>query len=172
MNAWRSPDALDASRTLQAIEDAGVSHVVTVPDTFQRSLLAEIDRRESPQLIQTCTEDEAICVNTGLYITGWRPLLSIQNNGLYAGLNALKGAMECEVPTVMLIGQYGQAPDCPPEQSGLRQVRMLEPTLETWEIPFVRLDRNEDLQCIPTRYDEAMRGGRAVAFIIGAPMAD
>ena len=172
MTEWRNPEPLAASRTLQAIEDAGVTHVVTVPDTYQRTLLGAIERRETPQMILSCTEDEAFCINTGLYITGWRPLLSIQNNGLYAGLNALKGAMECDVPTAMLIGQYGHVADCPPRESRLRQVRMLEPTLDAWEIPFVRLDCNEDLPCIPERYEEAMQDGKTIAFVIGTAMVD
>ena len=171
MSESQAPQSLDAGLTLSAIKEAGVTHVVTVPDTYQRTLLAAIKSDTGLDLIQCCTEDEAICINAGLFMTGWRPLLSIQNNGLYAGLNALKGvALECDIPTVMLIGQYGQKADVPSEESPLRQVRMLEPTLQTWEVPFSRLYRNEDLNDFAQRYDDAMRNGRTTAFIIGAAM--
>ena len=172
MNNSQAPESLDAARTLNAIVEAGITHVVTVPDTFQRTLLDAIEHHTELALIQCCTEDEAICINAGLFMTGWRALLSIQNNGLYACLNALKGvALECDIPTVMLIGQYGQVAGVPSEESHLRQVRMLEPTLRTWEVPFSRLYRNEDLRDFASRYDEAMRHGQTVAFIIGAVMA-
>lgn len=171
MENWQPPEPLDARVALEAILSAGVTHVVTVPDTFQRTLLAAVESESALTLIICCTEDEAICVNAGLYMSGWRPLLSIQNNGLYAGLNALKGiALECEIPTVMLIGQYGQSVEVPSEQSHLRQVRMLEPTLDTWEVPFKRLYRNEDFDDFAARYEETFAHGRTFAFVIGTLM--
>jgi hypothetical protein len=66
------------------IRDSGITHVVTVPDTHQKSLLALLAESTEPQLITTCTEDEAMGVNVGLYIGGMRPLLLIQNSGFYA----------------------------------------------------------------------------------------
>ena len=173
MDNSQIPEPLNATVALNAIDTAGVTHVVTVPDTYQRALLAAIDEHAQIELIQCCTENEAICVNAGLYLSGWQPLLSIQNNGLYACMNALKGvALECDIPTVMLIGQYGQSVGVPSEQSHLRQVRMLEPTLQTWGVRFSRLDRNRDLEDFPHQYQVAMKNSQTSAFIIGALMED
>ena len=71
----------------------------------------------------------------------------------------------------MMIGQYGQAAGVPSEQ-GIRQVRMLEPTLRTWDVPFSRLYRNEDLHDLSEGYEDAMQHGRTSAFIIGAVMTE
>lgn len=173
MTNAQPPESLGAQLTLAAIEAAGVTHVITVPDTYQRTLLNAVEEHENLKLITCCTESEAICVNAGLYMTGWRPMLSIQNNGLYACLNAVKGvALECDIPTVMLIGQYGQVAEVPSEESPLRQVRMLEPTLQTWEIPFSRLYKNEHLNELAPRYEEAVQNGRTIAFIIGTTMTE
>ena len=60
-------------------------------------------------MMYVCTEDEAMGINAGLYMTGHRPMLLIQNNGLYACVNTLKAiALDAQVPTFMLIGQFGR----------------------------------------------------------------
>jgi hypothetical protein len=46
-------------------------------------------------------------INAGLYIAGRTPMLLIQNKGVYACVNALRGiALEASVPTLMLVGQH------------------------------------------------------------------
>ena len=47
-----TPEALSAALTMQAIEAARITHVVTVPDTYQRTLLAAIDNHDTLKLIQ------------------------------------------------------------------------------------------------------------------------
>jgi sulfopyruvate decarboxylase TPP-binding subunit len=65
-----SPRSLDPAKLLQAIRAAGITHVITVPDTHQRTLLALLAETENPRLITACTEDEAMGINAGLYCGG------------------------------------------------------------------------------------------------------
>ena len=82
-----------------------ITHVVNVPDTHQRTLLAELARQSRMRLLTACTEDEAIAINAGLWVGGQRPILSIQHVGLLAALNNVKGvAMDARIPTCMLVG--------------------------------------------------------------------
>src|SRR5262245_22186327 len=83
-------ESIPAPLLFEQLESQGIIHVLTVFDTHQKSLLALIAERGTPRLISVCTEDEAIAINAGLYIAGQRPLLLIQNNGVYASVNALK----------------------------------------------------------------------------------
>src|SRR5687767_4556167 len=93
----------------QQIIDLGVSHVVTVPDTHQRTLLASLYAEPRIEVITVSTEDEAICASAGLWMGGAEPLLLIQNLGLFAAMNALRGiAQDKNVPTCMLVGQFSR----------------------------------------------------------------
>ena len=76
-----------------------ITHVVNVPDTHQRTLLAALSRQQRIKLLTAATEDEAVGINAGLYVGGQRPILSIQQTGLLAAMNTIKGiALDGRVP--------------------------------------------------------------------------
>ncbi len=161
---------ISAHALLDAIRSAGVSHVITVPDTHQRTLLALLAETDKPTLVTVCTEDEAIGINAGLYVGGARPMLLIQNNGLYACLNTLKAIpLDAHVPTFMLIGEHGRDVTKISRQNCDRSVRMLEPTLEAWGVPYYRLEGPEDVVKFGEAYSRCQQQGGPVALIVGAP---
>lgn len=164
---------LDPGRIFEAIRQSGATHVVTVPDTHQRTLLEVLTNQSDLDLVTVCTEDEALGVNLGLYMGGMRPILLIQNTGFYASLNSMRGVcLDAKVPACLLIGEFGRDPHLPPEQNQRRTVRMLEPTLELWEIPYYRLDFDTDLDNIPLALKRAWQTRGPVAMIVGSPTAE
>jgi sulfopyruvate decarboxylase TPP-binding subunit len=164
------PRPLSAQRMLDALRRAAISHLVVVPDTYQKSFLSAVEQSNDIITVAACTEDEALGINAGLYVTGHRPMLSIQNNGVFACLNALRGiALDGAVPTVFLIGMYGYKPDRPMEESPLRMVRMLEPTLTTWGVPTRRLSSDDDLAAFPAIYEEALSRRGPSALVVPIP---
>ncbi len=66
---------VDAQLIVDAILNLGVTHIIVVPDTFQRTLIAKLTERDSPKLVRVFTEDEAMGVNAGLYMGGQRPMM-------------------------------------------------------------------------------------------------
>ena len=84
-------DSVPAQLLHQQIVDLGVTHVVTVPDTHQRTLLTGLYNEPRLKVITVSTEDEAICINAGLWMGGQEPILLIQNLGVFAAMNALRG---------------------------------------------------------------------------------
>jgi sulfopyruvate decarboxylase TPP-binding subunit len=163
-------ESLDPEAMLQRIRAAGITHVVTVPDTHQKSLLALLRRAPWPDLVTVCTEDEAMGVNLGLFMGGRKPLLLIQNTGFYASMNSIRGlALDGRVPTCMLIGEFFRDPVSPPSQQASRLVRLLEPTLELWNIPSYRLDCAADLPSIGAAIERAWSDRGPVALLVGAP---
>jgi sulfopyruvate decarboxylase subunit alpha len=159
---------IDGRELAAAIRALGVTHVVCVPDTVQRSAIAALAALETPKLVYVCTEDEAMGINAGLYITGNRPMLLIQNNGLYACLNTLKGiALDAQVPTFLLIGQFGRDPKLSVEANPKRMVHRLEPTLDVWGVPHVRLDGPGDLPKLRTAWDRAWSTFGPSAALVG-----
>jgi sulfopyruvate decarboxylase TPP-binding subunit len=162
--------SVPADAIVREIQKLGITHVITVPDTFQKTLLAALADLGSPRLLTVCTEDEGIAINAGLYIGGQQPMMVIQNNGLFACLNSLKAIpMDARVPTLLVIGQFARDLTKPSRENALRAVRMVEPTLETWGIPYYRLEGPEDLGCIAEAYRRCQDERGPVAVIVGAP---
>jgi len=162
---------LNPRALLEAIHSVGITHVITVPDTHQRTLLALLADIDDPALITACTEDEAIGIATGLYCGGAKPMLLIQNNGLYACLNTLKALpLDARVPTFMLIGEHGRDVALPSRDNADLSVRMLEPTLELWGISYSRLEQEDDIGNFQRAYRYCQHEGGPVAVLVGAPL--
>lgn len=162
--------SVPAQVLLDQIQGCGISHVLTVPDTHQKTLLALLAAQRQPELLTVCTEDEAVGINLGLYVGGKRPMLLIQNNGLYACLNAIKAlSLDAQAPLFMLIGEFARDVSKPSSENGLRAVRMLAPTLETWGIPHHQLESADDAPVLVSAYREAQERRGPTAVIVGAP---
>jgi sulfopyruvate decarboxylase TPP-binding subunit len=153
-----------------AIRALGVTHIICVPDTNLRTTISALSEHDVPRFIYSCTEDEALGINTGLYITGHRPMLLIQNNGLYACINTLKAMpLDAQVPTFLLIGQFGRDVTKPVEANPRRAVNRLEPTLETWGVPHFRVETIDDLPNVKRAWETAWENRGPAAAIVGAP---
>lgn len=156
---------------LRKLKSNAVTHAVTVPDWIQIGLHQAIVEDGQLELVPFCTEDEAITAAVGLYIGGKRPVVIVQNQGLYAGLNALRAiGLDAGMPVVLFIGQFGReianfTPD--PENSSRRVVRILEPVLDAIHVPHWRVDSAADLDVIDAAFAEAERASWPAAVIFG-----
>jgi sulfopyruvate decarboxylase TPP-binding subunit len=154
------------------IEALGVTHILSVPDTHQKTLLSLLEKRRSPRLLTFSTEDEAICVNAGLWIGGAEPLVVIQNVGLFAAMNALRGvALDMKVPTCLLVGQYGRNVGLPIEENSASAVRLIEPVLKTLDVPFYRIDHEADVGVLTRAFRQSREERRLAVVLVGAPTA-
>ena len=163
-------DSVPASLLHQAVRDLGVTHILSVPDTHQLTLLSLLMADPELTTITLSTEDEALCVNAGLWIGGAEPLVVIQNVGLFAAMNALRGvAMDMHVPTCMLVGQYGRDVRRPVEENSSSGVRLIEPLLQTLGVAFYRLDHESNVGLLRKAFDESRSGRKPVVVLIGAP---
>lgn len=154
----------------QRILDLGVTHIVCVPDTHQRSLIARLTERTHPRLITMTTEDEAIAMTAGLYIGGARPMMLIQQTGLFASLNSVRGiSLDAEVPTFMLVGLYLRNVKRTMEDNPTRGVRLVIPTLDGLGVPSYVMEGPADLDMIDRGYREAYERRGPVVVFVGAP---
>jgi sulfopyruvate decarboxylase TPP-binding subunit len=162
--------SIDGSVLAREIAGLGITHVITVPDTIQKTLIAALEKQGSPKMLYVSTEDEAVGINAGLYIAGRNPMLLIQNKGLYACVNALRGiALEASVPTLMLVGQHTRDVTKPVEQNASRSVRLLEPMLAALGIPFFRMESPQELGALRNAWQRAQEDRGPAAAIVGAP---
>jgi sulfopyruvate decarboxylase TPP-binding subunit len=162
--------SVPAEAIVSEIEALGISHVVNVPDTHQKSVLALLGRRSHPVLITACTEDEAIGINAGLYVGGKRPMLLIQQTGLLASINCVKGiAMDARIPTFMLIGLFSRDVTKTPADDPKRVINRIGPTLDTWEIPWYPLERPDQIGAIAEAYQRSLDERGPTVVLVGAP---
>ncbi len=161
--------SIPAAMLYDAILDAGITDIVAVPDTHQRSLIELIVERGTPPFIQAATEDEAIAIAAGMIIGGRRPLLQIQHAGLYACVNNLRGlGIDAEFPIPMLIGLLGRDVTRTPRDNHDSMVRYAEPLLDTLEIPHVLLDGPDDVERLGEACRQAWERSGPVAILVGA----
>jgi sulfopyruvate decarboxylase TPP-binding subunit len=162
--------SVPATAIVDQLLGLGITHLVNVPDTHQRTLLAELSRQAKIRLLTACTEDEAIALNAGLWIGGQRPILSIQQVGLLAAMNNLKGiSMDARIPTCMLVGYFGRDLTRTARENAARAVRLIEPTLDAWEVAYFPIEGPGDLPAIARAYQHSHQHLAPAVVLIGAP---
>ena len=74
---------LPASKVVQSLKAQGVTHVIALPDSETRHMYDALVREPSIAMIPIAREGEAICIAAGLWIAGKKPIVMIQNAGLF-----------------------------------------------------------------------------------------
>ena len=154
------------------IRAIGVSHILTVPDTHQKSLLASLAQDPALTFVTLSTEDEAICVNAGIWMGGAEPLVVIQNVGLFAAMNSLRGvAMDMRVPTCLLVGQYARDVTRPVAENRASAVRLIESVMGSISVPCYTIDGPDDVPLLARAFEQSRRERGPVVVLVSAPTA-
>lgn len=165
-------EAVAAGTILDAIEAAGITHVVIVPDTNQQTVLDLLDERGSPPVVRCAAEDDVFGVCAGLWMAGQRPLALIQQLGLFAGTNVLRGMVHDQgVPLAILAGMYGRDVELACEDDPGSAVRLCRPLLDALEIGSTLVEGPADAHEVEAQLTAALDGGRAHVVLLGAKTA-
>lgn len=168
--------SIPGSVAFAALQRNQIDHVVTVPDWVQ---LALHDKLEKPnagmKVINCCNENQVVTVAAGLTIGGKRPLVMMQNQGLYNCVNTLRAVcIDAHIPMVFMVGQFGWEFDRigkPSTESGRSMVRWMEPFLKSIDVPYFLLEGAADLAKLDEAYAKAERDRTAVVLLVSAPMS-
>lgn len=161
---------LPAADVMAAIQGAGVTHAVTVPDTHQRTLLVALDRQDRIPVVRATTEADVFGICGGLWIAGHRPLAVIQQVGLFAGANALRGiTYDLGLPLAILAGLYGRDTSRPVSASRRSSVRLCPPFLDALGIHSVIVEGPADAPLVEKTLTEAFAEPRTSVVLLGAP---
>ncbi|MBV1703106.1 MAG: hypothetical protein KGQ46_14960 [Hyphomicrobiales bacterium] len=166
------PGGPSASGLSQALRDAGVTHMVTVPDFVQFALHEKIGAPGSPlRQVFACSEDQALTTATGLYIGGAKPAVMMQNQGFYKCMNTLRATcIDSGVPLVFFVGQFGREQENfghPARESGRSVVRIMEPLLEAIGIKYWNVDDEADVAKVGEAFAHAHAAETAAIVLIG-----
>ncbi len=159
-----------AESVLAALVEAGATHAVIVPDTNQRTVLELLDERRELPVVRCAAEDDVFGVCAGLWFAGRRPVAVIQQLGIFAGVNVLRGMVHDQrVPLAILAGMYGRDVNLAVADNPGSAVRLCTPLLDALEIPWRLIESPEDGDYIKTDLEDALAGRRPRAVLLGAP---
>lgn len=130
---------LSPSAIVAALEAAGFTHLVWIPDSYLGTWEATLQGSKlSP--IRVTREGEAIGIATGLMLGGAKPLVAMQCTGFFEAGDALRNvAYDLKLPLKLIVGvrslrasRAGKSNDNCPHFS--------EKIVTAWELPWSEFD--------------------------------
>ena len=163
------PQALHGSAIIEALKQARVEFVLSVPDICtSEGLLRPIAHDPDLRLVRVCKEDEGVSVCAALSFCDRRAVLLMQQTGLMDSANALRAiAVDYRNPVCMMIGLLGKEPDVPPGQSERYGVRIIEPALDVLGIRHLVMSSDDDIPTCMQAIDEAYARSQPLAILFG-----
>jgi sulfopyruvate decarboxylase TPP-binding subunit len=158
-----------AQDVVSAIVGMGATHIVTVPDTHQRTVMEALDDGVIP-VVRAATEDDVLGVCAGLWMAGAISVALIQQLGLFAAVNALRAfTHDQRVPLAILAGLYGRDATAPVDGPQPSAVRLCIPVLEALEIDWRLVERADQAPQVRAGLAHAFASSCTSVVLLGAP---
>ena len=94
------------------MKEAGIEFVATLPDANILEVIKAVDQDPELEHIPLCREEEGIGICAGLYLTGKKTALIMQNAGFLNSCNALTTlSLQFQIPALLLIYYAGDIGD-------------------------------------------------------------
>ena len=156
---------LHPASLVNELKKNNVSHVVWLPDSETNFLYNMMMEEPTLDLVPVCREGETMAVAAGLWVGGAKPVVLIQNTGVFEAGDSIRGlSLDLNQPLVMLIGYRGWTRRGPtPDSAG----RFIEHILHAWGINYYLVETDDDADRISIAFDEATRLNRPVGVLIG-----
>ena len=142
-----------------------ISHVVWLPDSETNFMFQLLTNEPTLDLVPVCREGETMAIAAGLWVGGKRPIVLIQNTGIFEAGDSIRGlGLDVNQPLVMLVGYRGWS------RHGLTKdsaARFIEHILHAWGITYYLIETDEDADRISLAIEEADRTSKPVAVLVG-----
>ena len=149
----------------EVLEQLGITHVITVPDSTVGQWQTAIETRGRTRLIRVCREGEAWEVAAGLHLGGATPLVMIQCTGLFESGDALRNVLhDWKLPVFSIIGYRSYL-----NQSTLPGDTCLvftEPVLDAWRIDYRLVTKPTELDLIAEHLAAWRSANKAGAIVV------
>ena len=100
--------ATGADLVADAMVEAGIDFVATLPDWNLGRLIERIEKEPSWKQVRLCREEEGVGICAGAYLAGKKPALVMQNGGLMNSVNGfVTTSLQFGIPTLLLIYYAG-----------------------------------------------------------------
>ncbi|MDA0264269.1 MAG: hypothetical protein O3A93_07605 [Chloroflexi bacterium] len=142
-----------------------ISHVVWLPDSETNFMYQLLTNEPDLDLVPVCREGETMAIAAGLWVGGKRPIVLIQNTGIFEAGDSIRGlGLDVNQPLVMLVGYRGWS------RHGLTTdsaARFIEHILHAWGISYYLIETDDDAGRISLAIEEAERTAKPVAVLVG-----
>src|SRR5690348_14470481 len=160
----RTQEVFSGEQIASLLEELGISHVITVPDSTIGQWESAIDRSRV-RVVRVAREGEAWQIAAGLHLGGASPLVMIQCTGLFESGDALRNAVhDWKLPIFSIIGYRSYLDQA--KLPGDTCLVFTEPILEAWRIDYRLITSSTQLDAIRRHVLECREGGRAGAALI------
>ena len=156
---------LHPASIIEELKKNEFTHVVWLPDSETNFMYQLLTNEPSLDLVPVCREGETMAIAAGLWVGGKRPIVLIQNTGIFEAGDSIRGlALDVNQPLVMLVGYRGWS------RHGLTTdsaARFIEHILHAWGINYYLIETDDDADRISLAIEEAERTSRPVAVLVG-----
>jgi sulfopyruvate decarboxylase TPP-binding subunit len=160
--AFRAPTKdgrmdLPAEKVAQTLIELGFTHVVWLPDSTIGPWEHALESSGSLTLVRVCREGEAWAIAAGLHLGGQRPLVMIQNTGLFESGDAMRNVLfDLRLPLLALVG-YRSFLIAGSADSARR---FTEPILDAWGLDYVLIREPGELPLMAEHFRACRAAGR------------
>ena len=135
-----TPGAVDA--VIRGLKRAGVSIVCSLPDSLFKELYPALDADPDLRTIPVTNEGEGAAICGGVFLSGKRAVLVMENSGLRASVEPLaRMGLGAGIPVVMLMSYRGDLGEN--NWWAIPHGITMEPVLQALRIPY-RVVREEE----------------------------
>ena len=157
---------LHPAAIVEELKKNGFTHVVWLPDSETNFMYQLLKSDPDLDLVPVCREGETMAIAAGLWVGGKKPVVLIQNTGIFESGDSIRGlGLDVNQPLVMLVGYRGWS------RHGLTAdsaARFIEHILHAWGISYFLVETDEDADRISVAAEEAERTQKPVAVLVGS----
>jgi sulfopyruvate decarboxylase TPP-binding subunit len=156
---------LHPASVIEELKKKNISHVVWLPDSETNFMYQLLTNEPTLDLVPVCREGETMAIAAGLWVGGKRPIVLIQNTGIFESGDSIRGlSLDLNQPLVMLVGYRGWSRHGITNDSA---ARFIEHILHAWGINYYLIETDEDADRISIAIAEAERTSKPVAVLVG-----
>ena len=156
---------LHPAAVVEELKKNNISHVVWLPDSETNFMYQLLTNEPTLDLVPVCREGETMAIAAGLWVGGKRPIVLIQNTGIFESGDSIRGlGLDINQPLVMLVGYRGWSRHGITNDSA---ARFIEHILHAWGINYYLIETDEDADRIGVAIQEAERTQKPVAVLVG-----
>ena len=142
-------------QVIASLKDAGVTVVCYLPDSLLKELYPALDQDPDIRTIPVTNEGEGAAICGGVWLSGKKAALIMENSGLRASIEPLaRMGMGAGIPVTMLMSYRGDLGEN--NWWAIPHGQTMEPLLQALRIPYRIVDEEEKIhQAILDAYEWA-----------------
>jgi sulfopyruvate decarboxylase TPP-binding subunit len=156
---------LHPTAIIEELKKNSFTHVVWLPDSETNFMYQLLTSEPTLDLVPACREGETMAIAAGLWVGGKKPVVLIQNTGIFEAGDSIRGlGLDVNQPLVMLVGYRGWSRH---GVTGDSAARFIEHILHAWGISYYLIETDDDAGRISNALEEAERTRKPVAVLVG-----